>query len=126
MRVLFLALMIALLPLRGWVGDAMAMDMLALAQGAAHSSHANATPVHDCHTLAADGAGGDASEPQAPPMQMSADCNTCSACQICHTVALPAIILPLNGVGTPTLQPAHPAGLFASADRAPGFKPPIL
>lgn len=46
MRALWIALLIALLPLRGWVGDAMALDMLPAAGGqqALASAHGEPCP----------------------------------------------------------------------------------
>ena len=104
MRVLILALMIALLPLRGWVGDTMAVH-----SGVAAA--AGAMPA-DC------------------PMLAQAD-NTASAACACDSCAL---CLPLVAVASrvdATAQApvrdraaANP-DRFASAERVPGFKPPI-
>lgn len=128
MRALFLALMITLLPLRGWVGDVMAMELVAptLAASPAHA------PVHhaamaDCEHTGAHGGHADAL-PQvqdAGEAHAGGDCASCSACQICHSVALTAV-LPL--LPTPVLPSATPQSRqpqYASAERAPGFKPPI-
>ncbi|MEQ1657719.1 MAG: hypothetical protein ABL896_02980 [Hylemonella sp.] len=123
MRVLFLALMIALLPLRGWVGDVMAMNMTtaallpAEAPDAPTRHHEPAAQTHgqanDCpgHT----GAGASA----------SADCSTCTACQICHSVALTPAVPQLVSSLLPTDRPQTTIRQYASAERAPGFKPPI-
>ncbi|MFI5444880.1 hypothetical protein [Polaromonas sp. UC242_47] len=138
MRHLFLALMIVLLPLRGWVGDVMATEMAAprlvqiqaametvadhadTAGASAHSDHTSeqlpvvqATP--DC---AGHDAGGSAPS-------SDAHCASCALCQACHIVALSppaAQALPMLSPFTP---PHSPVASFASADTALGQKPPI-
>lgn len=144
MRVLLLALMIALLPLRGWVGDAMAMEMVAatlqqpriainfiashadMARGTAQFEVHHEAMVHaDCPGHTATTSGSDTptdSQHQAD----AADCATCAACQICHTVALTPIPLQMASAALPTVQPPSSSHHFASAERAPGFKPPIF
>ena len=114
MRALFIALMIALLPLRGWVGDAMAQAAVApQVQAAAHEQTAH----HDCglHTASGDAAQGEAADQG----------DGCTLCQACHTLALEAPtarsaiqdpVRILACIATPD---------FASADRAPSVKPPI-
>ena len=138
MRHLLLILMIALLPLRGWAGDAMATGMAAgqLAQvhqrqiatkSIATHAHAASATAHFDHEAAeldarltvADCAGHGADDTDA------SHCDTCSACQACHTVALadsaPSV--------PPTFQafslPHTAADQFASADAALRQKPPI-
>ena len=135
MRHLLFAVLIALLPLRGWVGDAMATQMAAgqiqhqaiqVAGEAsrlhedvemAHTGHATEAPaLHDCAEQPADGGN-----------THSADghCETCAACQACHTVA---VSLAARGdmphLNTPAL-PRPAADSFASADAALRQKPPI-
>lgn len=145
MRHLLLALMIALLPLRGWVGDAMAMEMMASAldhrvESASYfiASHADSTSpeaqfnaqpmdmVHaDCPghaTMASSGNTPADSQHHAD----AADCATCAACQICHTVALTPIPLQIAAAVLPAGQPQTSSPHFASAERTPGFKPPIF
>jgi hypothetical protein len=125
MRHLLFALMIALLPLRGWVGDAMAAQMASTAlahTGAAahHTMHdAPADPalaLHDC-------AGHDDRHEQAGTTQ--GDCSTCTACQICHSVALTPPLPHRTPASLTSGQPQASHPHFASAERAPGFKPPI-
>ena len=134
MRRWFFVLLILLLPLRGWVGDAMAMQMalpgqhapasgpMQHADGHSEPAHAHLSPValaaaDDCgeHTTAQDP--GDESD--------SAHCEACAMCQTCHTVAVlqPAVLL-----ATGQVSPTPPAGNmhgFVSADRALLLKPPI-
>jgi hypothetical protein len=136
MRHLLFALLIALLPLRGWVGDAMATQMAAgqlqhqstqaAAQAdhvheevsAAHADHEEAAPeiaLHDCASQADEGsthaAGG--------------HCETCAACQACHTVALTLAAPNLMPVFSAPTLPRPAADQFASADAALRQKPPI-
>lgn len=146
MRHLIFALMIALLPLRGWVGDAMATQM-----AASHAQHqhrqAEAPEQSATKTIAASahhmGPGGHSGHeevtaeatlamhdcagqtPDSATHAGDAGCESCAACQACHTVAL--------SLATPDHSPVfnarslpHPApDRFASADAALGQKPPI-
>jgi hypothetical protein len=137
MRTLFLALMIALLPLRGWVGDVMAME-LAAAPTPAHAGMAmtahGATP--GCHETAAFAAGhhghdlGDAATVQ--PAGAEPDPNVahagdghCTLCQICHSVALAPVLLPLPAAVLPLAAPVASPLRYTSAERTLGDKPPI-
>ena len=106
--------MIALLPLRGWVGDAMAQAAVApQVQAAAPIAAAH----HDCalHQASTDMAQDDGTDQG----------DSCTLCQACHTLALEA---PAAG---PAIQ--DPARIvasivtsdFASAERALSVKPPI-
>lgn len=138
MRHLVLALMIALLPIRGWVGDVMATDMAsgraaqlvpasdkldAYAQGtgaqhpAGHGSQ-SAAPVPDCH-----GHGAGTSSPGADTQGESF--TACQACQACHSVALSPLTLSIAAAMALTALPRAPAARFASAITARGQKPPI-
>ena len=128
MRSLFLALLIALLPLRGWVGDVMAMELMApaltaSAAQAAHPSHHDAAgdcehaPTHHGHARTGESIG---------EAQAAGDCGTCTACQICHSVALAPVP---HQPESPQLALAAPQSRLpqdVSAERAPGFKPPIF
>jgi hypothetical protein len=135
MRHFLFALLIALLPLRGWISDAMATQMAAgqlqhqttqaagqaghvhEAVNAGHASHQEAAQaLHDCAGQAGDG-GSHASTGQ---------CETCAACQACHVVALSLAapeLMPAPGAST---LPRSAAQLFASADAALRKKPPIF
>ncbi len=146
MRLFVLALMMVLLPLRGWTGDAMATDMAVSA--AAQQMHQTATAAkadahlsHQAHEGRSDHA---AHEAQSEVTANTADClshadcdqthnaghnaghcESCSACQACHNVALlvgsDELKLRLNSRWTST-EAADP---FASADAAHDQKPPI-
>lgn len=133
MRRLVIVLMIALLPLRGLVGDAMAMEMAAatleqpaqaIEAGAVYTHGSKATADFDTENAAHADCPGHADSPT-ETAQASSDCGTCAACQICHAVALAPSFphlapAPLSAERPPTAGPD-----FASADRAQGIKPPI-
>jgi len=146
-RTLFLAFMIILLPLRGWIGDAMATQMATHAtmqtplpaviqqqhapESIAARAHRSGADAHfdapfisettsikiDC----ADHMKSDGSKPVA-----TSPCGSCAMCQACNTVAM-GITQP--GFTIASLSPEVPAAVtalrFASADRALGLKPPI-
>ncbi len=143
MRHLVLALMIVLLPLRGWTGDAMATQMAsmtiaanAIESGAArahemgpaaHFYHQNevleaAPAMPDCH--------GQASAPLKTMTTANSEkgkdhCGTCQACQACHTLALSTSpIEVMTSFASPQLRPTS-AAAFTSAASALGQKPPI-
>ena len=135
MRHVILVLMIALLPLRGWVGDAMAMELIP-ARMVAHALQADESMPAPAHH----GAMGAAGMAAPPPMHAdcpghagapdeaqpkAADCSTCTACQICHAVALTPFFPHLAPAPLPANRPLAATHHFASAERAPGFKPPI-
>lgn len=152
MRHLVFALLIALLPLRGWVGDAMALQLTVAALshteiaikkeafgaiGTSASSHfehqtpavhAAAEPPAMAH---ADCPGHDSSALPASPhhgggaQHADGDCASCTTCQICHSVALTPVLLHFTSALLPATAPSSKAPHFASAERAPGFKPPI-
>lgn len=133
MRVFFLALMIALLPLRGWVGDVMAMEPTNSPQPAHHAAGMSAPAamvMANCHEAPAAGHHGhaaDAAQPgSADDEHAAGDCGSCSLCQICHSVALTAVLPPLPAAVLPGVAPASSQPLYASAERALGDKPPIL
>jgi len=130
--------MIALLPLRGWMGDAMATEMaLAQLQSTAKimASHAHGTsagadfhheagapeavqegPVaHDCAEPASDDAF----------HAGTAYCGSCAACQACHTLALFPMAADLNDLVSERTLPRAASTPFASAEAALDQKPPI-
>jgi hypothetical protein len=124
MRVLLLALMIALLPVRGWVGNAMAVDMAAQQVTMAQQTASDAEPgagasamPEDCPMFAQDSG---AQTPVADGGHCS--CNTCELC-----LALAFFTWPdLQPTGfTPHAEPLPGGTLFSSAERASSFKPPI-
>jgi len=134
MRTLLLALMIALLPIRGWLGDAMALEMvrhsLPAASLVAEASAASMTADAHCHEAMDSDGGMDTMAHHAGSHDddSGADhqgCGTCTACQVCHTVALGGMPLIDTVHSAPQAPPAAHATRFASAEPAPGLKPPI-
>lgn len=125
MRRWLLLVMVLLLPLRGWMGVAMAGDMVQ--QHVAVSAEVVAMPqaAHDCDGHHAAGASeATAAESEAGAQPESGDCPTCAYCQACSSVVLlpPAAraALPPLPNPVPSLSQAgytSPAPLLA-------FKPP--
>ncbi len=135
-RRLFFVLMIIMLPLRGWVGDAMAMQMalvgttqpIAIVQGMGAAHHDEASTAAHPHALAPPPAvaHGDCTDHGASddPTQ-DTHCQTCTVCQACHAVAITLPPLDVATLASIPLPPQSAAGRFVSADRALGLKPPI-
>lgn len=133
MRIFLLVLMLVVLPLRGWVGDAMALGQstqVGLEDKAAPEPIINAECTH--------GDGGTHHGHQASTA-LSADLATadhgaadshdhggCTACQICHSAALDTV--PVAAPVDPARggQPLATSVVDTSAERVLGDKPPIL
>ncbi|MDR7094692.1 hypothetical protein [Hydrogenophaga laconesensis] len=116
MRHLLLALMIALLPIRGWMGDAMALAMLAApAHSTEQASASTAAPCPD-HAMPGEHAG----------MQDNASADHAhKSCDVCN-----GPVMALSAPVVPGLVPVHgvlalPAERFASSEPHRGIKPPI-
>ncbi len=145
MRIFLFALMIALLPLRGFAGDVMATEMAiqmaaqaqshfadATKTAAAHAAHSGASGHFDSHhdTAAAKNAAtavnGCADHMATEQCHSSDNHGSCQACQACHTVALSLAFNSMQPV--PASSTLHPvaAAQFASAEAALGQKPPIF
>ena len=138
MRLPLFVLMIALLLVRGWAGDAMATDMaLAPLQHAttliATNAHGISAQGHLDHESAASRAthdcGGHAHE-DTEDACLAADahcesCAACQACQACHSVALTPAMPGGGSLFSSIPQPRSAAAQFASAETARGQKPPI-
>lgn len=106
-----LLLVVAALVLRGWVGEAMAGQMLAQ-QLQVPSTHAAAMHSPDCPGSVAGEDGDEAAAGQG------------LHCQDCTLHALTAAPLPLTRL-LPASRVLPGAPAFASAERVPGDKPPI-
>lgn len=137
MRNLFLILLIALLPVRGWVGDAMATGMagtpaqqqVATKMVAEHVHEIGAQGHFDHDAVVAEAgqavadctghASGEASH------AASTHCESCTACQACHTVALSQFVSDLSPVFRGLTLSSIAADQFSSAEAALGQKPPI-
>jgi hypothetical protein len=134
--------MIILLPLRGWMGDAMATQMasqmnfpaLAQQQVAIESIAANAHESGASAHFDAQVANATASvKPDCAdhmngndPMPSTAShCDSCTLCQACSAVLIAEPLPGLAAMSTSPCVPAATARRFASADRALGLKPPI-
>ena len=116
MRHLLLALMIALLPIRGWMGDAMALAMLATPAQSMEQVASSAAPPCPDHAMANDHAGIQDSSP--------AD-HAHKSCDVCN-----GPVMALTAPAVPGLTPMHgllvlPAERFASSEPHRGIKPPI-
>ena len=149
MRRLLLALMIVMLPLRGWMGDVMAMQTLHGLHGTietiATGDHSTTGSGHfDAETsgwslLATPSHCADhgPASPHAPTADLEAATGdhdgshagaqggACNACQVCHSLAMSAELPALTAGPLPVPAPAGGAAAFTSAVPAPGLKPPI-
>lgn len=154
MRRIFLVLMIVMLPLRGWMGDVMALEMSTAGPMthsiAAASKNTDATinianylyktwtngqftsqivrsAPPDCpgHAAMADADSDTATFDNADASAASEHCNACNACDICHGVALANAVTVHPTDLAPDALPFTGSTRFTSATRAPGQKPPI-
>lgn len=121
-RYLFVALMIVLLPLRGWAGNIMAVEMASMAnvQAKVATDSSQAAMPADCPMLTQLTSGaGDQNEAAAP-----AFCN-CDTCELCLAVAnLAPVALSVSPLLRHSSPPAFSTS-FKSAISALNFKPPI-
>lgn len=136
MRHWFLVLLIALLPLRGWLGDAMALQDIATAPETtvvtANKGHRTAVEASFSHENEVAGLAGllhagchEAGAEGDPDSAATGHMAHCSACGICHSTAL-SPDLPLSApTGLPTAAPLFRTVAVTSATPAPSLKPPI-
>lgn len=123
MRYLFVILMVALLPLRGWAGHVMAVEMAAqqitasqhAATAQASNDAAPAMPA-DCPML------GQAADYDSSQSTTSCSCDTC---ELCVALASPRQAGFFEARFTPCTVPQAVIAGFSSADRSTGLKPPI-
>lgn len=137
MRHLVLIFMIVFLPIRGWMGDAMATSMAttqAYQQTAAKAATDGLHKVADVtqhreadRTEHAAVAESDCSGTAAAEQAHAADghCDSCSACQACHTVALTQVEVHAPAAFSPATPTRAATAQFASAPSALSQKPPI-
>jgi hypothetical protein len=120
MRYLLLALMITLLPLRGWVGNAMAVDM-ALQQALQAQAEGQALPAmpDDCPMHA-----GAATEAATDPLT-AGHCNDCNTCELCLALASFTWSTGAMASFTPAAAPLSALHRFSSAESSTRLKPPI-
>jgi hypothetical protein len=131
MRTLLLALFIVLLPLRGWMGDAMALQSVHSASVQAEH-HAEAMHAHAMHEHAAQddfdsfmsAEATDADEHTAH--SHAPGCGDCKVCQLCHGTALSLLPGPLQLPPLPRSAPQSTQPNLSSVAIAPTHKPPIL
>lgn len=139
MHRLILAVMIVLLPLRGWIGDAMAVEAATGVQVAIQSVAAEVHPTLEVSHFEPDSghldqrAGTSHCPDHASTRDNSPDTDgepaahaqACTVCQVCHTVAMSADTAPFPALPLPRFAPATSFPRFTSALPAPGLKPPI-
>jgi hypothetical protein len=112
MRRLFSILLMVLLPLSSWAGNAMTINMIA----AKLSAQASKTMDAHCPNMAA------MQKAQPDDSQQSA---ACTDCQACHLLATPAQFFATNlTLHSPTLLQTERSS-FVSTDISPPIKPPI-
>ena len=124
MRRFIFILMIALLPLRGWMGEAMATEMAAMDIIAIQATNTLAkgdinlnTSMSDCdmHKAA-----------KTNTTETSSTKSTCTHCQACHATGLVNTVQITNFDQVQYAQPLAQVSQFASANIAHSQKPPIL
>ena len=144
MRPLFFALMIALLPLRGWLGDAMATEMAVMQIGHAQAaerrvagyqgSTASAESTQAAHhEMPVAQAGHDCGEAAAAAVSGAGDAGdsgdghgvSCQSCGVCHTLALSRAFEASSPAASAVSLSSSRTAPFASAEAALGQKPPI-
>ena len=129
MRLLFVALMIALLPIRAWVGDAMAVDMavqqVLMTQSSAStgpaSAHMSAMP-EDCAMSAQTNHGKSVEGDKAGETASSCNCSSCELCAALASFTLPTLA---TAAFTPYAESPSRGTRFSSAERVFNLKPPI-
>ena len=116
-RSLLIALMLVLLPLRGWTGDVMAVDMAAgaVVQAKMGSMTSQASMPADC-----------AMHTQPSTDDAAGYCSNCDTCELCLSVANLAFATWVD-----IQQPRHCAPMafdasFSNAVKAMNLKPPIF
>ncbi len=117
MRRFIFILMIALLPLRGWMGEAMATEMAAtnLIASQAINTPANVdfeaeNSMSDCDLH----------------KNKTTTESSCTHCQACHATGLASTVQIISYGKVHYAQPLAQVGQFASASIAHNQKPPIL
>jgi hypothetical protein len=130
MRFLLLALMIALLPVRGWMGNAMAVDMASQAVAnaqktatSAASPGADTSMPADCPMLAQLSAN-DAVSADTPQAD-GGRCNACDTCELCLALATTTWFYAAPAAFARHAEPLAIGHGFSSADRFSSLKPPI-
>lgn len=113
--------MIALLPLRGWMGVAMATEMAAMNLVAAQAM--NTSTAID---LSTEKGMSDCDMHKVAKTESSSAKSTCTHCQACHATGLVGTVQIVSFNKVQYAQPRAQARQFASANIAHSQKPPIL
>ena len=121
-RSLLIALILILLPLRGWAGNVMAVDMAAQQVLLAQAGTVEAAPMSPDCTMAmqtvADGA--------TAADSATAHCHSCDTCELCLALATASQApWPTSPAGRHSAA-LHAGNIFSSAENASSFKPPIF
>lgn len=125
MRYLFVIIMIALLPLRGWAGHVMAVDMAAQQIRAAQKATATQAEKENIAAMPADCPMLTQAAGAENPADSNAHCS-CDTCELCLALASVKDTGLLAATFTPHTAPQAASAGFSSADRATGLKPPIF
>lgn len=116
--------MIALLPIRGWMGDAMAVAMLAApVQSTTQTAHSAAMPCPD-HAATAPTAGA-AHDEMAMPGDGNDSHHAHQGCDVCNGPAMAHRAPAAVATAPDHAQLAPPAERFASSEPRRDTKPPI-
>lgn len=125
MRKYFLIALILLTSLRGFVGDAMAIEMSRMNQNAPTEVQQSASVEasnhgHPCHQAKTAGIGS---------IQNSAECSpsaSCTLCQVCHSPALQTAVSTAVSFVLPRTHDDLRVTPWMSADLVQPQKPPVL
>jgi hypothetical protein len=121
MRRLVFILMIALLLLRGWVGEAMATEMNAMNIIATKAIITLATAGINTNTSMSD-----CDIHKTAETESTSKKSTCTHCQACHATGLVSTVQTTSFNQVQYAQPLAQTSQFASANIAHSQKPPIL
>ena len=133
MRTLLLALLVVLLPVRGWMGDAMALQSVHSAPMQAEH-HAEAMYAHAMHEHAHE-ADDDFDSFMSTEVNDTDEhtahthapgCGDCKVCQLCHGTALSLLPGALQLPPLPRSAPQSTQPHLSSVALTPAHKPPIL
>lgn len=122
MRRIFLILLIVMLPLRGMVGDAMAVQMMMPGSPAA-----DILENPPCKAIAI----GDNKQSAMPCQDVvaaescDADCDACVSCDVCHLSAFVSTFATASLAMTVQAKPASPEVQMVSAELILVVKPPV-
>ncbi len=121
MRKWFVILMLLVLPIRGFVGDAMAYSMTPVqiqtyvdlqATAEAPQQEATKMPCHETSGLA--------------QTDVASDVQQCTTCQMCHLTATYPFQAIASLSSTATALPVQYASFWHSAEQRLSVKPPVL